>query len=50
MWSQNTPASATAVTVGQTLASGDYTAEVVAYDGAAPSPFTATGTSAFSVD
>ena len=49
VWSQNTPASATAVTVGQTLAPGDYTAEVVAYDGALPSPFTATGSSAFSV-
>jgi hypothetical protein len=50
VWSQNVPASAVSVTVGQTLAAGDYTAEVVAYDNAAPEAFTATGTSAFSVD
>jgi hypothetical protein len=50
VWSQDVPASAPlSVTVGQTLAAGSYTAEVVAYDGAAPEPFTATGTSAFSV-
>jgi hypothetical protein len=49
VWSENAPASATGATVGQALAPGDYTAEVVAYDGAAPQGFTATGTSAFSV-
>ena len=49
VWSQNVPASATAVTVGQSLGPGGYTAEVIAYDGAAPRPFTATGTSGFSV-
>jgi hypothetical protein len=49
VWSQNAPASAVSATVGQTLAPGAYTAEVVAYDNAAPDPFTATGTSAFSV-
>ena len=49
VWSQNVPASATAVTVGQSLGLGDYTAEVIAYDGAAPRPFTATGASGFTV-
>ena len=50
VWSQDVPATAPrAVTVGQTLSVGSYTAEVVAYDGAGPDPFTATGTSAFSV-
>lgn len=50
VWSQNAAASSpTAATVGQALAPGSYTAEVVAYDGAAPEPFTATGTSAFAV-
>ena len=50
VWSQNVPASApTAVTVGQALGSGSYTAEVVAYDGAAPQPFTAIGAMPFSV-
>jgi len=49
VWSQNMPASTTAVTVGQTLGPGDYTAEVIAYDGAGPQPFTATDTRGFSV-
>ena len=50
VWSQNVPASsATAATVGQALGPGSYVAEVVAYDGAAPEPFAATGTSAFTV-
>ena len=50
VWSQDVPASApTAVTVGQELGPGSYTAEVIAYDSAAPEPFTATGTSAFAV-
>ena len=49
VWSQNVPASSTGVTVGQQLGPGSYTAEVVAYDGAAPEAFTATGSSAFSV-
>jgi hypothetical protein len=50
VWSQDVPSSApTMVTVGQTLEVGSYTAEVVAYDNAAPNPFTATDTRAFSV-
>ena len=50
VWSQNVPASApTAITVGQALAPGSYTAQVVAYDRAAPQPFTATGAIAFTV-
>lgn len=50
VWSQGVPASAPqTVTVGQTLDPGSYTAEVIAYDGSAPQPFTATGTRAFSV-
>lgn len=49
VWSQGVSASTTAITVGQALGPGDYTAEVVAYDGAAPQPFTSTGTSGFSV-
>jgi hypothetical protein len=49
VWSQNVGAGVRAVTVGQSLAVGDYTAEVIAYDGAAPRPFTTTDTSAFSV-
>ena len=50
VWSTNVAASdPLTVTVGQTLPAGDYTAEVVAYDGAAPEPFTATGTKAFTV-
>jgi hypothetical protein len=50
VWSQDVPAAAAgAVTVGQTLTPGNYTAEVTAYDGASPSPFTATGSSAFTV-
>jgi hypothetical protein len=36
-------------TVDQALAAGQYTAEVVAIDGAAPQPFTAKATSSFSV-
>ena len=43
------PSAPRTVTVGQTLAPGSYTAEVTAYDGAAPEPFTATGTKAFTV-
>jgi hypothetical protein len=42
-------ASARAATVGQALGLGNYTAEVVAFDGAAPQPFTTTGTRAFTV-
>jgi hypothetical protein len=49
VWSQGVSANAGSVTVGQELGSGDYTAEVVAYDNAAPQPFTATGSSSFSV-
>ncbi len=49
VWSQFVAASVTTATVGQALAPGDYTAEVIAYDGAAPLPFTATGTRAFTV-
>lgn len=39
----------TAVEVSPALAPGAYTAEVVAADGTTPQPFTATGSSAFSV-
>lgn len=49
VWSQTVPASTTSVTVGQSLGPGSYTAEVVAFDGAAPQPFTATGASGFTV-
>jgi len=49
VWSQNVGAGVTAVTVGQSLGPGDYTAEVIAYDRAGPQPFTATGTSGFAV-
>lgn len=50
VWSQFVPAGApTAVTVGQDLAPNQYTAEVVAIDGAAPEPFTSKATSSFSV-
>ncbi len=49
VWFTNVPASTTAVTVGQALGPGDYTAEVVAYDGAAPQPFTATDMRGFTV-
>ena len=49
VWSQNVGAAVRAVTVGQSLGVGDYTAEVIAYDGAGPRPFTATDTSAFTV-
>lgn len=49
VWSQNVAANVTAATVGQVLGTGSYSAEVVAYDGTYPRPFTATGTSAFTV-
>ena len=49
VWSQGVSAGAQAVTVAQTLGVGDYTAEVIAYDGASPRPFTATGRRGFSV-
>jgi hypothetical protein len=49
VWSQVVSASARAATVGQALGLGNYTAEVVAFDGAAPQPFTATGTRAFTL-
>jgi len=50
VWSQDVPASApTALTVGQALPPGSYTAEVVAYDAASPAPFTSTGASPFTV-
>ena len=49
-WSRNIPASAPrAISVSEALPQGDYTAEVVAYDGAVPEPFTATGTSSFTI-
>ena len=49
VWSQIVGPSVTTATVGQTLAVGDYTAAVVAVDGTVPEPFTATGTSGFTV-
>ena len=49
VWSQNVGAAVRAVTVAQSLGVGNYTAEVIAYDGAAPQPFTTTDTSAFTV-
>ena len=36
VWSANVSAATRAVTVGQSLGLGDYTAEVIAYDGAGP--------------
>jgi hypothetical protein len=49
-WSRNIPASAPrAISVSEALPQGAYTAEVVAYDGAVPEPFTATGTSSFTI-
>lgn len=50
VWSRDVPTSSPrAISVGDPLEPGDYTAEVVAYDGAVPQPFTATGTRAFTV-
>lgn len=49
VWSQILAPSATTATVGQALGPGNYTAEVIAVDGALPMPFTATGSSAFTV-
>jgi hypothetical protein len=50
VFSRNVPATALrVVTVEDPLAFGAYTAEVVAYDGSVPQPFTATDTSAFTV-
>jgi Thrombospondin type 3 repeat len=50
VWSQVLRATdPTAVTVGQALAAGEYTAEVYAVDGAAPQPFVSRASSAFSV-
>ena len=49
VWYTVVAASTTTVAVGQALGPGDYTAEVVAYDGAGPEPFTATGTRGFTV-
>jgi hypothetical protein len=49
-WSKDVPASSPrAVSVTDPLPTGNYTAEVVAYDGAVPRPFTATGSSSFTV-
>jgi hypothetical protein len=49
VWSQVVAAGVRAATVAQVLGLGSYTAEVIAFDGAAPRPFTATGTRGFSV-
>ena len=50
VFSRNVPATALrVVTVEDPLPIGAYTAEVVAYDGSVPQPFTATDTSAFTV-
>ena len=50
VWSQAVGQSATpSASVDQALPPGDYTAEVVAFDGTAPEPFTSKGTSSFSV-
>jgi hypothetical protein len=49
-WSRNIPAGAPrAAAVTDPLPPGSYTAEVTAYDGAVPEPFTATGTAVFTV-
>jgi hypothetical protein len=42
-------ASELSATVTETLPTGQYTAEVIALDGATPQPFTATGTASFAV-
>jgi hypothetical protein len=50
VWSSGVPVSAPrAVSVTDPLSPGDYTAEVVAFDGAVPAPFTATGSRDFTV-
>ncbi len=49
-WSRDVPTSSPrAISVTDPLPPGTYTAEVVAYDGALPTPFTATGTLGFTV-
>ncbi len=49
-WSRGVPTSSPrAISVTDPLPPGNYTAEVVAYDGALPTPFTATGTLGFTV-
>jgi hypothetical protein len=49
-WSRDVPTSSPrAISVTDALPPGSYTAEVVAYDGALPTPFTATGTLGFTV-
>jgi len=49
-WLRDVPTSSPrAISVTDPLPPGDYTAEVVAYDGASPKPFTATGTLGFTV-
>jgi hypothetical protein len=49
-WLRDVPVSSPrAISVIDPLPAGSYTAEVVAYDGAAPTPFTATGTLGFTV-
>ncbi|MEA2386809.1 MAG: hypothetical protein QOJ22_983 [Thermoleophilaceae bacterium] len=50
VWSRVVAAAApTALKVGDTLAPGQYTAEVYAFDGAAPQPFSAKSTTSFSI-
>ena len=50
VWSSGVPASSPrAVSVADPLSPGDYTAEVVAFDGAVPAPFTATGSRSFTI-
>lgn len=50
VWSSGVPVSSPrAVSVTDPLSPGDYTAEVVAFDGAVPAPFTATGSRPFTV-
>lgn len=50
VWSSGVPASSPrAVSVTDPLSPGDYTAEVVAFDGAVGEPFTATGSADFTV-
>jgi hypothetical protein len=49
VWSRVVAASVTALAVPEPLALGQYTAEVYAFDGAAPQPFSAKGTTSFSI-
>jgi hypothetical protein len=50
VWSSGVPASSPrAISVTDPLSPGDYTAEVVAFDGAVPAPFTTTGSLGFTV-